>query len=189
MDAGNHADQQGSGFTRSIIGLVIAVALIFGFAFVLREYVVQGYSIPSGSMESTIMTGDTVFSEQVSYFVRDIERGDIITFKDPEIAGRVLIKRVIATGGQTVDIHDGLVYIDDLPLSEPYVKGKASEPLRHTLDDISYPYVVPEGYVWVMGDNRTNSQDSRYFGAIPEEDVYGRAFMVYWPLNHFGILE
>ena len=189
MDAGNHADQQKSHFGRSLISLLVAVVLIFGLAYVLREYVIQGYSIPSGSMESTIMTGDTVFSEQISYLMRDIERGDIVTFKDPEIAGRVLIKRVIATGGETVDIQNGDVYINGSPLSEPYVEGKETMPLSHTLDTVSYPYTVPQGSIWVMGDNRTNSQDSRYFGSVPDKNVYGRAFMTYWPLNHFGLLE
>lgn len=191
MDAGQHADQKNSGFFKSFISLVITIALIFGLSFLLREYVIQGYSIPSGSMENTIMTGDTVFSEQVSYYFGEIERGDIVTFKDPEIASRVLIKRVIATGGQTVDLRDGAVYVDGEALSEPYTDGKPSEPLSRTMDkkDISYPYHVPEGHIWLMGDNRTNSQDSRYFGSIPESSVYGRAFMVYWPLDHFGMLS
>lgn len=189
MDAGQHADQKRSPLLRSIISLVVMVVLIFGLSFLLREYVIQGYSIPSGSMETTIMTGDTVFSEQVSYYIRDIEPGDIVTFKDPEIAGRILIKRCIAVGGQSVDLRDGVVYIDGEALTEPYTHGKASDPLARTVVDITYPYTVPEGHIWVMGDNRTNSQDSRYFGAIPASDVYGRAFMVYWPLEHFGILQ
>lgn len=191
MDAGQHADQKSSGFLKSFISLAITVALIFGLSFLLREYVIQGYSIPSGSMENTIMTGDTVFSEQVSYYFGDIAPGDIVTFKDPEIAGRVLIKRCIAVGGQTVDLKNGVVYIDGNAISEPYTEGKPSEPLSRTVEgvEITYPYTVPQGYIWVMGDNRTNSQDSRYFGAVPKSSVYGRAFMIYWPLNHFGMLS
>ena len=189
MDAGQHADQKNSGMLRSIISLVITVAVIFGLSFLLREYVIQGYSIPSGSMENTIMTGDTVFSEQISYYFGDIESGDIVTFKDPEIAGRVLIKRCIAVGGQTVDLRDGVVYIDGVPQHEPYTDEKPSEPLSRPLEDITYPYTVPEGYLWLMGDNRTNSQDSRYFGAVPVSSVYGRAFMIYWPLEHFGMIQ
>lgn len=189
MDAGQHADQKSSGFLRSLISLAVMVVIIFGLSYLLREYVIQGYSIPSGSMETTIMTGDTVFSEQVSYYLRDIEAGDIVTFKDPEIPSRVLIKRCIAVGGQTVDLKDGVVYVDGAAVSEPYTEGKPSEPLGRTVIDISYPYTVPEGNIWVMGDNRTNSQDSRYFGPIPASSVYGRAFMVYWPLDHFGVLQ
>lgn len=189
MDAGQHADQKSSSFVRSFVGLAVTVAIIFGLSFLLREYVIQGYSIPSGSMENTIMTGDTVFSEQLSYYFGDIVPGDIVTFKDPEIASRVLIKRCIAVGGQTVDLRDGLVYVDGVAASEPYTDEKPSEPLNRTIEDITYPYTVPQGYIWVMGDNRTNSQDSRYFGAIPDTSVYGRAFMIYWPLDHFGMLN
>lgn len=189
MDAGQHADQKKPRFSRSIVSLVIMVVLVLGLSFLLREFVIQGYAIPSGSMETTIMTGDTVFSEQMSYYFRDIEQGDIVTFQDPEIAGRILIKRVIAVGGQTVDLQNGQVYVDGQVLSEPYTHGKVSEPLSRTVATISYPYTVPEGYIWVMGDNRTNSQDSRYFGAIPDSTVYGRAFMIYWPLENLGVLE
>lgn len=165
------------------------VVIILGLAYFLREYVIQGYRIPSGSMENTIMTGDTVFSEEVSYFVRDIEPGDIVTFEDPEIAGRILIKRVIAVGGQTVDLRNGVVYVDGIAQEEPYTHDKPSLPLSRTIASISYPYKVPQETIWVMGDNRTNSQDSRFFGPINVESVTGRAFLIYWPLDHFGALQ
>lgn len=190
MDAGRHADQKDSPqFLRSLFSLVVMMAVIVGASFLLREYVIQGYGIPSGSMETTIMTGDNVFSEEVSYYFRDIQPGDIVTFKDPEIPSRVLIKRCIAVGGQTVDIANGTVYIDGVALSESYTHGLVTEPLGRTVEDIDYPYRVSEGHIWVMGDNRTNSQDSRYFGEIPVSSVYGRAFMVYWPFDHFGLLK
>ena len=118
----------------------------------------------------------------------DAGSGDIVTFQDPEIPGRVLIKRCIAVGGQTVDINDedGLVYVDGVALSEPYTRGLPSYTLA---SDVSYPYTVPEGYLWMMGDNRTNSQDSRFFGAIPVSSVTGRGALVYWPLNDFSLLD
>ncbi len=189
MNAGQHAGKSSSGALRSFVGLLVALSLIFGFSWLLRHYVIQGYSIPSGSMETTIMTGDTVFSEKVSYYFSDIEQGDIVTFKDPEIPNRVLIKRCIAVGGQTVDLIDGGVYIDGVLLDEPYTHGLPSYPLDRNLGPLEYPYTVPAGELWLMGDNRTNSQDSRYFGSVPEESVYGRAFMVYWPLEHIGSLN
>ncbi|MEE0593389.1 MAG: signal peptidase I, partial [Eggerthella lenta] len=94
----------------------------------------------------------------------------------------------IAVGGQTVDINDedGLVYVDGVALSEPYTRGLPSYTLA---SDVSYPYTVPEGYLWMMGDNRTNSQDSRFFGAIPVSSVTGRGALVYWPLNDFSLLD
>ena len=172
----------------SLVKLVFVVALVFGLSWLLREFVFQAYEIPSGSMEETIMTGDMVFAEKVSYYFRDVQQGDIVTFTDPNNSERTLIKRVIAVGGQTVDINDedGLVYVDGVALDEDYTIG-----LTYTLSnsDITYPYTVPEGYIWVMGDNRTNSQDSRYFGAVPVSSVEARAVLVYWPLTDFGLLE
>lgn len=134
-------------------------------------------------METTILTGDMVFAEKISYEVGSPKAGDIVVFDDPEIPSRVLIKRVIATGGQTVDLKNGVVYVDGSPLLEPYATGQ-SNPLPSTAYNvsISYPYTVPEGTVWVMGDNRENSSDSRYFGAVDVDNVFGRAFLNYWPI-------
>lgn len=189
MYSGEHAENKGHSIFRTIGGLAIMVALVFGISWGLRSYVFQAYEIPSGSMENTIMTGDMVFSEKVSYYFRDIQAGDIVTFQDPQTPGRVLIKRVIATGGQTVNLVDGKVVVDGKTLDEPYTNNKESKPLNTAAGvTISYPYTVPEGYLWVMGDNRTNSQDSRFFGAIDASTVSGRANIIYWPLNHFGTL-
>ncbi|MCL2826780.1 MAG: signal peptidase I [Eggerthellaceae bacterium] len=189
MDSGQHAEQKGSRFTRSIISFAVMVVLVIGLSWLLRTFVIQGYTIPSGSMEDTLMIGDTVFCERLSYDFGTIKQGDIITFQDPEIDGRILIKRCIAVAGQTVDFKDGYVVIDGVPRSEAYTLGKPSAPLSNTIVDISYPYTVPDGYIWVMGDNRTNSQDSRYFGPIPTTSVFGRAFMTYWPLEHIHLLQ
>ena len=154
-------------------------------------FVFVPYEIPSGSMEDTIMPGDMVFSEKISYYTRSPEQGDIVTFADPEVAGRTLIKRVIATEGQTIELANGHVYIDGLELDEPYVGNKESYPLARTAADVEivFPYTVPEGCVWVMGDNREASQDSRYFGAIPVSSITGRAAMIYWPISDIGLLS
>ena len=189
MDSGQHAEPRPSSALRTIISLLVMVAFIFGLSWALRTFVFQPYEIPSGSMETTIMTGDMVFSEKVSYYLRDPAPGDIVTFQDPEIPGRVLIKRCIAVGGQTVDLVDGRVVVDGVALDEPYTRGLPSEPLKTALGvEISYPCTVPAGHLWVMGDNRTNSNDSRYFGAIDESTLTGRAALVYWPFSNFGLL-
>ena len=187
MDAGQHAEKKGSTFLRNIISLGVMILIVIAFSSLLRVFVLQGYTIPSGSMEETLMTGDAIFAEQVSYYFRDIEPGDIVTFQDPEIPGRILVKRCIAVAGQNVDLRDGRVYIDGIAQSESYTLGKPSEPLLRTSVTISYPYKVPVGKIWVMGDNRTNSQDSRYFGPIDASSVFGRAYMVYWPLEHLRV--
>lgn len=188
MDSGRHADRPRGGIVRSFLSLIIMVAFVVACSWALRTFVFQPYEIPSGSMETTIMPGDMVFAEKVSYYLRDPEPGDIVTFNDPQIPGRILIKRCIATAGQTIDINDadGLVYVDGVPLDEPYVNGEPSYTLS---GGVSFPYTVPEGCIWVMGDNRTNSQDSRYFGAIPVSSVTGKAALVYWPIDSFGLLD
>lgn len=163
---------------------------MIAIAQVLRTFVFQAYEIPSGSMESTIDTGDLVFSEKVSYYLSGPKRGDIVTFADPEIPSRTLIKRVIAAEGQTVNLVDGEVYVDGVKLDEPYTQGKPSYPLHNSSGtDITYPYTVPSGEVWVMGDNRTNSQDSRFFGSVPVDSITGKAVFTYWPIDHISLLE
>jgi len=175
-----------STFASFLIMIAIVVVAYFG----LRTFVVGTYEIPSGSMLDTIQIGDRVFSEKVSYYFRDPEQGDIITFADPENPQRTLIKRVIAVGGQTVDLKDGRVYVDGKKLDEPYTEGKQSLPLNTAYGvSITYPYTVPDGYLWVMGDNRTNSADSRYFGAVSKDSVTGHANFTFWPLNRIGILD
>lgn len=191
MDSGQHASHNRPGFFGGLLKFVGLIVVVIALSFGLRTFVFQAYEIPSGSMEETIQTGDMVFAEKVSYYLRDVEQGDIITFNDPLSPGRVLIKRVIAVGGQTVDINDedGYVYVDGEPLAEPYTDGLPSYRLENSIANVTYPYTVPEGELWVMGDNRINSQDSRYFGSIDEDSVTGRGVLIYWPLDHFGLLE
>lgn len=177
-------------FLRSLLEIVFMVVLALALTWGLRSFVVQPFEIPTGSMDPTIAIGDMVLSERISYYTGDVEPGDIITFADLTGDNDTLIKRCIATGGQTVDIRDGSVYVDGVKLDEPYVYGKPSERFVNTFKGItiSYPYTVPKGYLWVMGDNRTNSGDSRYFGPIAESTVSGRAFFTYWPISQIGPL-
>lgn len=189
MNAGEHAaDKSTNTILKKILSAAIFLAIVLGLAFVWDAFVFRAYGIPSGSMENTIMPGDKVYTEKLSYQFGSVEAGSIVTFDDPEIDGRTLVKRCVAVGGQTIDFHNGMVYVDGVPLSEPYTAGQPSEPLIRTAVEISYPYTIPDGHIWVMGDNRTNSQDSRYFGSVDETTVSGRAFAVVWPLDHMGIL-
>lgn len=191
MPSGQHAAEASNSWARTILSIVVMVAIVALITVGLRMFVFVPYEIPSGSMEDTIMPGDMVFSEKISYYTRAPQQGDIVTFADPEVAGRTLIKRVIATEGQSVDLVDGSVYIDGIQLDEPYVGEKESRPLTRTAADVEveFPYIVPEGCVWVMGDNREASQDSRYFGAIPVSSITGRAAMIYWPIDNIGLLS
>lgn len=158
MDSGQHATRRQPGILRRFLSFVICIAVVLAAAWGIRTYVVEPFEVPSASMETTIMTGDRLFAEKVSYHFTDVQPGDIVVFSDPQVPSRVLVKRVIATEGQTVSMSGGTLYIDGVAQSEPYVTGE-TYPLSQTAGNvsISYPYVVPEGEVWVMGDNRENS--------------------------------
>lgn len=186
MAYGDHAKKGKPSLLRSVGNIIFIIILVAILSWAMRTYVFMAYQIPSGSMQETIQVGDMVFSEKVTYYTRSPERGDIITFEDPEMPNRILIKRVIATAGETITLENGKVCVDGVALNESYTRGLPSYPLSSS---VTYPYTVPEGSVWVMGDNRTNSSDSRFFGAIKVSSVTGKAIMVYWPVQDFGMLE
>jgi signal peptidase I len=168
--------------------IVILVAVVI--TTLLRAFVIDQYEIPTGSMEPTIEIGDRLFAEKVSYNFELPTPGDIVTFDDPIEEGRVLIKRCIAVGGQTVDLEDGKVVIDGEALDEPYTLGRQSKPLTTmTGVTIEYPFTIPADSIWVMGDNRTNSLDSRYFGPVAQDRLIGKALFRSLPLDRFGAIE
>ncbi len=173
--------------------IIIAVIL----ALFVRTWVVQAFKIPTGSMENNLLIGDHllvnkfVFGpsptpvERAVLPVRDIRRGDVIVFKYPDDPERDFIKRVIGLPGETVEMRNKKMYIDGKPLDEPYVHflEPASNSAEVTSDDVRENYHlvrVPEGQYFVMGDNRDNSQDSRYWGFLPRTNIKGRALMIYW---------
>ncbi|MDR0350441.1 MAG: signal peptidase I [Coriobacteriales bacterium] len=175
---------------REAIEFLIIVAIAVALAALLKVFVVEQYSIPTGSMAPTIEVDDRLFAEKVSYYLGPPAPGDIVTFDDPIEEGRVLIKRCIAVGGQTVDLIDGRLVVDGVFPDEPYTYDKPSFPLEGMRGvNIEYPYIVPDGMVWVMGDNRTDSLDSRYFGPVPEDDITGKAFWRFLPFSRFGPLD
>ena len=172
---------------RWLLETAMLVAIAFALAFGIRTFIVEPFVVPTGSMIPTIQIGNRVLAEKITYrFVRPPRYGDIVVFPDPKGEHPHLIKRVIATDGQTVDLRDGKVYVDGKELVEPYTHGQPSEPLS---PEFRYPYKVPAGDLWVMGDNRTNSGDSRFFGPIPVKEVQGHAIWTYWPLSAFGRLQ
>ena len=169
-------EAEGSG---SLLGwFVRTLAICVALVLLLRFFVIGVYYVPSGSMLDTIQIGDLVLGEKVT------------TFESPLTPGETLVKRVVAVGGQTVELVDGRVVVDGRVLEEPYVGDAPTESLSDLAGSagITYPYTVPEGSGWVMGDNRTNSKDSRYFGPVSVDDVTSRAILIYWPLSDAGPL-
>ncbi len=176
--------------------IVIAVIL----AMFIRTFVVQAFKIPTGSMENNLLIGDHllvnkfVFGptesrvERALLPVRDIRRGDVVVFKFPEEPERDFIKRVIGLPGETLELRNKKVYINGKPLNEPYVhflEPPASPSALHEVTSFDVrenygPVTVPANQYFVMGDNRDNSQDSRYWGFLPRDYIKGRAMMVYW---------
>ena len=163
-----------------------------GVTLLLRFFVMEPFRVPTGSMEETIMPGDFVLTEKVTPHFREPEIGEVVVFDNPAKDGTVLVKRVIAKAGQTIDLRYGqYVYVDDEPLYEPYTHEKPTKPLTSQLPgipEITYPYTVPEGCIWVMGDNRVNSRDSRFFGPVEIKHVFGHGLCVAWPPNHWKSL-
>jgi signal peptidase I len=181
------SDDKETSLLRWLLETALLVVLAFGLAFLIRTFFVEPFIVPTGSMIPTIEINNRVLAEKITFrFIREPRYGDIVVFPDPSGEHPHLIKRVIATGGQTVTMRDGVVYVDDQALQEPYTAGTPSYPLP---TDIHYPFRVPDGDLWVMGDNRTDSADSRAFGAISASAVQGRAFWTYWPLSAFGTLR
>ena len=160
-----------------MLGTFAAVAPIV----LARVFVVGNYQIPSDSMLPTLRRGDRVWGEKISARRGAVAASDIVTFHDPRSPRRTLIKRVIATGGQTVDLRDGIVLVDGEPLSEHYLKSSGTYPFGASA--VSYPVHVPQGSVWVMGDNRKNSFDSRFFGPVTVSALTSRVVYRYWPLE------
>lgn len=163
-----------------VLELVAMVGMAFALALAIKAWVVQPFIVPSPSLEPTIMTGDRVLVNKFVYRFHTPRRGDIVVFSNPNYdpVVKTLVKRVIAVGGDEIDIRGGKVWLNGKPLDEPYVHGKPTEP-----GTVKMPLKVPQGDVFLMGDNRTNSGDARYFGPQPVTRIEGEAFCIYWPLS------
>jgi len=193
------ADEPSTG--RTAIEWIVVVTVAVLAAFLIKSFVLQAFFIPPESMMPTRRGGkglpaDRVLVDKVSYHFKDVNRGDVIVFhapadfSDPDVED--LIKRVIGVPGDEIVFENGRVKVNGQITSEPYLapntptrQAEGTATYAHTClaDD---PCKIPPGHLWVMGDNRTNSQDSRYIGPISEDLVVGRAFVLVWPLNRIS---
>jgi signal peptidase I len=193
-DASEEPTPQKPDRLRSAVEWVAVIVGALVVALVVKTFLFQAFFIPSGSMEPTLEKGDRVLVNKLSYDLHDVHRGDVIVFElDPGDVGpdgiKDLIKRVIGLPGDVIETRDGVVYINDQPLDEPYLTdgtktGDATDGQNPSIER----QTVPEGHVYVLGDNRSNSADSRYRGPIAIESIVGRAFVLVWPPGDIGSL-
>ena len=158
--------------------LLISFALVFGF---VRPVIAAPFYVGSESMVPTLEVWDRVLINKLAYDLAGPERGDIVLFESPEGGRDPLIKRVVGLPGEKIELRRGRLFVDGEPRNEPYLRGglQGGRPYG--------PMRVPEGHVFVMGDNRANSLDSRYFGPVPEENLIGEALFRFWPPGRVGV--
>ena len=177
-----------------------SILTVVGLFLVIRTSVVQAFYIPSSSMEDTLLVGDYLLANKFVYGVpvdvpltsislfrlpalREPQPGDIVIFRSPQEEGRDLIKRCVAVGGQKVEIVNKVLYVDGEPMQDPPLAKHTDRtyyPRELNPRDNFGPYIVPEGHFFMMGDNRDNSSDSRYFRAVPKRLIKGKAMNIYW---------
>jgi len=182
--------QKKSTFREYFEAIVIAILL----ALFIRTFVVQAFKIPSGSMLPTLLIGDHLlvnkfiygikvpFTGQLLIPIKSPVRGDVVVFRFPKDRSIDYIKRVVGVPGDTVEIKNKKVYINDKPVDDPHAHVSSPTILSANASprDNFGPVLVPEGRIFVMGDNRDNSYDSRFWGFVDQRDVLGKAFILYW---------
>jgi signal peptidase I len=165
---------------------VLVIALVV--ALTVRVFIAEPRYIPSNSMDPTLYIGDRLIVDKVSYTWQPPHQGDIVVFEPPpqltELGydrGQAFIKRIIGEPGHVVQVTQGQVWLDGAPLQEPYIL----EPPQYEM----VPIAVPAGYVFVMGDNRNDSNDSHVWGVLPQQNIIGRAWFRFWPLDRLGPVD
>lgn len=191
---------------RSLVEWVVVIVGSLAVALLIQSFLLQPFKIPSGSMIPTLHVHDRIVVNKLSYKVHDVHRGDVVVFTRPRCDGPTsptwancvplenledLVKRVVGLPGNKLYIANDKVYVDGEPLAEPYVRAGAPILPQPTAGcgfpgTEAKPYVVPAKTVFVMGDNRDNSIDSRCFGPIKQSTIVGRAFVRIWPPSRIG---
>jgi signal peptidase I len=183
IDRDRRTTKRSAGYLEFLIVMLVSFALVFG---IMRPFVVEPFYIPTTSMVPTLEVGDRVLANKFIYRFAEPEPGDIIVFESID-EKKDLVKRVVGLSGDKIAIKDGRLFVNGVSQREPYVVNKTC--VRGLPKTCSYgPVTVPPGHVFVMGDNRLNSEDSRYFGPVPKGNVVGEVFLRLWPLYRLALL-
>ena len=187
-----------SGVGRTIFDYGLTAVMAIALAIVVQAFIVKPYLIPSSSMANTLLPRQRVVVDRLIYRFRPVHRGDIIVFRCAPLAGEVLIKRVVGLPGDLLALRSGRLYVNGVQASDSFVDkvDGVAEPTQPAYTSstgdpsapwsLAQPYRVPAGRYFVMGDNRTDSDDSRYWGTVPQSAIIGQAFFTYWPLGRVG---
>jgi len=187
---------QPAGPRRAIVEWVVIIVVALVVALLIKTFAIQAFYIPTPSMVPTLKPGDRVLVNKLSYDFHSVHEGDVIVFRRPpgDTTANIddLIKRVIGLPGETIYVANCRVFIDGKLLAQPYLPSgwqNVSSPYCTTWPTgLPNPYKVPRGEYFVMGDNRRDSYDSRYWGPLPASYIVGRAFVRMWPIGRIGLL-
>ncbi len=179
---------------------VESIVVAFVLAMIIRAFIIQAFKIPTGSMRPTLLEGDIILVNKFIYgarvpftdwrlpALRQPKRGDVVVFIYPDNPKKDFIKRLVATGGESVEIKNGTIYVNDRPLLEPEF-GKRYYYNRGEYGQENKKIVVPSDGLFVLGDNSASSQDSRYWGYVPLKNLLGKAIIIYWPPQRIRIIK
>lgn len=170
---------------RELLSWVLTFAVAIVAALFIKYCLIINADVPTGSMENTIMPGDRLIGNRLAYLKEGPQRGDIVVFHYPDNEKELFVKRVIGLPGESVHIEDAKVYIDGVELEEPYLKEE------WTIATGTYDFEVPEDCYLMLGDNRNNSKDARYWENkyVNIDKILGKALFIYWPFSDFGSLN
>jgi signal peptidase I len=188
-----HAPERGSAARGCLLELVETLVLTLVIFLVIQNFVAQPFRVQMSSMEHTFEPDQYVLIDRLSHLWSPYQRGQVVVFRPPESVGEQpdpFIKRVIGVASDTVDVHDGQVFVNGKAVDEPYLfRNDAGEVEPTEANDDQTSWVVPDGQLFVMGDHRQVSVDSRVFGFVPVSSVIGRAVLRYWPLSAFELVQ
>ncbi|HNP73293.1 MAG TPA: signal peptidase I [Kouleothrix sp.] len=209
---GEQGDPRARASVRGVLKELLETAIFILLVFLIVRGVIQNFKIEGQSMEPNLHTGQYILVNKIVYFHFDLNaplrllpgnadlpakvvypfhmprRGEVVVFEYPRDMSKDYIKRVIGLPGETVLVKDGQVFIDSQPLDEAYLKGLQTNCRGDDPCNFGQPVTVPAGTVFVMGDNRNNSSDSREWGALPLDGIIGKAWVSYWPRSYWGVI-